>query len=416
MRKVERVILHSDLNSFYASVECLYRPELRDKPVAVAGSIEDRHGIILTKNQIAKKFEIKTGEAIWQAKMKCPQLVVVPPNYPLYLKFSKMAQAIYSDYSDKIEPFGIDESWCDVSGSCNHFNDGIAIAEEIRQRIKSEMGVTVSIGVSYNKIFAKLGSDMKKPDAVTVISKENFKEKVWPLASNELLYVGRATYNKLEGRCIHTIGDIANADLDMLKRLLGKWGEYLWMFANGLDTSAVAQAGDVSPVKSIGNSTTAYRDLENDTDVKIVLNALAESVAMRMREQGFKCKTVCINVRDKNLQHFDRQCKIEKPTNSANDIAFSAFDLFQNNYDWKVPIRSIGVKGTDFVGENTAVQLDLFTDDNRRIKREKINKAVDNLRNRFGFSCIKRAVVMQDLKFSELNARDDHTIHPYNYF
>lgn len=295
---MERVILHSDMNSFYASVECLYHPELRNKPVAVAGNVEERHGIILTKNNIAKKFEIRTGEAIWQAKLKCPELVVLPPNYPLYLRFSKMAQAIYADYSDKIEPFGIDESWVDVSESCNLFGDGLAIAENIRQRIKTELGITVSIGVSWNKIFAKLGSDMKKPDAITVISKDNYKEKVWSLGSNELLYVGRSTYDKLNRRCIHTIGDIANADIDLLRRILGKWGECLWYFANGLDTSPVAHTGEVSPIKSVGNSTTTYRDLEDDNDVKIVLNALSESVAMRMREQGFKCKTVCVHVRD----------------------------------------------------------------------------------------------------------------------
>ena len=413
---MEKIILHSDLNNFYASVECLHDPKLRDKPVAVAGNVEDRHGIILAKNYLAKTCDIKTGEAIWQAKLKCRDLIVVPPNFPLYLRFSKMARDIYSDYTDKIEPFGIDECWLDVTSSLSIYGDGLAIAEKIRQRVKDEMGVTVSIGVSYNKIFAKLGSDMKKPDAITVISKENFKEKVWPLASNELLYVGRATYNKLEGRCIHTIGDIANARPEYLKSILGKWGEYLWMFANGLDTSPVANSGDVSAIKSIGNSTTAYRDLINNNDVKIVINALSESVAMRMREQGFKCKTVEINIRDKNLYHFNRQCKVLVPTNSANEIASTAFELFETNYNWASSIRSIGVKATDFVGENTEIQLDLFYDDNRRMKREKINETVDRLRSRFGFSCVKRAVVMQDLKFSNMNAKDDNTIHPHNYF
>lgn len=199
---MDRIILHSDLNNFYASVECLYRPELRDKPIAVAGDVENRHGIILAKNYLAKKYEIKTGEAIWEAKQKCHDLVVLPPNFSLYLKFSKLAKQIYADYTDKVEPFGIDESWLDVTGSTRLFGDGIAIAEKIRARMKFELGVTVSIGVSWNKIFAKLGSDMKKPDAITVITKENFKEKVWPLQVDDLLYVGRATAAKLHRQVV----------------------------------------------------------------------------------------------------------------------------------------------------------------------------------------------------------------------
>lgn len=413
MKQLERVILHSDLNSFYASVECLHRPEIRDKPVAVGGSVEERHGIILAKNDLAKRFDVKTGEPLWLAQQKCPGLIIVPPNFPLYLRFSKMAKDIYAQYSDKVEPFGIDESWLDVTG-CS--KSGIEIAEEIRQRIKFEMGVTVSIGVSFNKIFAKLGSDMKKPDAITVITKDNFKEKVWPLPVEDLLYVGRATQDNLHRKYIKTIGKLANTDIKLLKTWLGKWGEYLWYFANGLDDAPVANIGDVSPCKSIGNSTTCYRDLENDDDVIIVLNALAESVAMRMREQGFKGSNVSISIRDKMLTYCTRQCKLESPTNSAVEIANYGFKLFKENYNWRSPIRTIGIKCSDFLNENIAIQTDFFNDAVKKQKREKIDKAVDNLRVRFGFDCIKRAVVMGDSKFSRLNAKDDHTIHPYNYF
>lgn len=256
---MDRVILHSDLNSFYASVECLYHPELRGKPVAVGGSAEERHGIILTKNDLAKKCGVKTGEALWEAREKCPDIVILPPNFPLYLKFSKMARQIYADYTDKVEPYGIDECWLDVTG-CN--KSGLEIAEEIRQRINFEMGVTVSIGVSFNKIFAKLGSDMKKPDAITVISKEHFKDKIWGLPAADMLYVGKSTNSKLARYAINTIGDIANMRVEFLTSFLGKMGGCLWAFANGLDDSPVAYDGEVAPCKSIGNSTTCYRDLE----------------------------------------------------------------------------------------------------------------------------------------------------------
>lgn len=410
---MNRVILHSDLNSFYASVECLYHPELRNKPVAVGGDPEERHGIILTKNDLAKKCGVKTGEALWEARQKCPDIVIDPPNFPLYLKFSKMARDIYADYTDKVEPYGIDECWLDVTG-CQ--KSGLEIAEEIRQRIKFEMGVTVSIGVSFNKIFAKLGSDMKKPDAITVIDKDDFKEKVWGLPASDLLYVGKSTTAKFNYYGIYTIGDIAERRVDFLKSFLGKMGECIWAFANGLDDAPVAYDGDIAPCKSIGNSTTCYRDLENENDVAIVFNALSESVAMRLREQGFKASVVSINVRDKNLIHYTRQCKITQPINYANDIAVYAIKLFQKSYDWHTSVRSIGVSCSSLTGDNVPIQFDFFTDNIKKLKREQLDKAVDKLRSRFGFDSIKRAVVMQDLTFSKLNAKEDHTIHPYNYF
>jgi len=257
---MERVILHSDLNNFYASVECLYNPDLRDKPVAVGGDVEARHGIILAKNYHAKKYGILTGEAIWQAQQKCRDLVVVPPNFKRYMRFSQMARDIYADYTDQCESFGLDECWLDVTGSYRLFGDGKAIADKIRERIKFEMGITASVGVSFNKIFAKLGSDIKKPDATTIISKDNFKDVVWKLPVNELLYVGRATHKKLNRYGIKTIGDLANTELKYLEYWLGKWGCMLWTFANGYDTSPVSNIGAKSLIKSVGNSTTTPRD------------------------------------------------------------------------------------------------------------------------------------------------------------
>lgn len=413
---MDRVVLHSDMNNFYASVECLHRPELRDKPVVVGGDPEQRHGIVLAKNGIAKQFGVKTGEALWQAHQKCKGLVVVPPNFPLYLRFSQLARQIYEDYTNQIEPFGIDEAWLDVTGSIIHGGDGEKIAHEIRQRIKAELGVTVSIGVSFNKIFAKLGSDLKKPDAVSVISRENYKQVAWLLPAGELLYVGSSTRRKLQGVGLYTIGDIATAPPQLLKTLLGKWGEILQIFARGEDTTPVSRAGDESVIKSIGNSTTTPRDLVNDEDVKMVVYVLAESVAARMREHGFKAKTVTIHVRDTELVCFTRQCKTPVATNLADDICKAAMDLFKRNYRWINPIRSIGVSATDFVMDSTPMQLDLYNDARRRDKLERIDRAADGLRRRFGTKIVQRAVLLQDSELTALNPKDDHIIHPVSYF
>ena len=280
----ERIILHSDLNNFYASVECLYHPEYRGKPLAVLGDPEARHGIVLAKNYEAKAFDVKTGDPMWMAQKKCPDIVFVPPHYDLYMKHSKLIREIYSEYTDKVEPYGLDECWLDVSGSTMLFGSGEDIANEIRKRVKFELGVSVSVGVSFNKIFAKLGSDMKKPDATTVIESNRFKEIVWPLPVKELLYVGRATHAKLKRKGIFTIGDLANSNPENLRFWLGKMGVVLWQFANGLDTSPVSNIGAKSLIKTVGNSTTAPRDLVTDEDIKITLMVLSESVSARLRE------------------------------------------------------------------------------------------------------------------------------------
>jgi len=412
---MERVILHSDCNSFYASVECLHHPEIRNKPVAVGGDVEQRHGIILAKNDIAKRYNIKTGEALWQAKQKCPELVIVPPDYHKYERFSKMARNIYLDYSDQVEPFGLDECWIDVTGSAIK-GDGMTIAKEISARIKYELGITVSIGVSYNKIFAKLGSDYKKPDAITEMSKDNFKEIAWPLPVGDLLYVGRATERKLHSYCIRTIGELANTSEKLLHSTFGKWGDVLYSFSNGLDITPVAQIGSVSPIKSIGNSQTTPRDLLNDEDVKIILYVLADSVARRLREQGFKARTVCISVRDNELSSFTRQFTLKQYTNITAEIAQEGMNLFLRNYRWYKPIRSIGISVTDLIGDTVVTQMDLFTDEISREKKEHLDSAVDWLKKRFGSYCVQPAVLLSDRQLSGFDPKRDHTIHPVGYF
>ncbi|MDY3617645.1 DNA polymerase IV [Agathobaculum sp.] len=413
---MERVILHADMNAFYASVECLHRPELRDKPVAVAGDAEARHGIILTRNQIAKRFGVKTGEAIWQAREKCPELVTVPPNFPLYLRFSEMARNIYRDYSDRIEPFGIDEAWIDVTGCTHLYGSGEAIANEISRRIKEELGLTVSIGVSWNKIFAKLGSDYKKPDAITVFSRENYKELIWPLPVGDLLYVGPATRRKLRSMCVHTIGELAQIEPQMLRARLGKMGDILWGFANGLDQTPVAMDGDAPAVKSIGNGCTAPRDLVCDEDAKLLLCALTESVAMRLREQGLCARTVVVGIRDNGLYSYERQAKLQNATDLTEDILTAALAILRADYRWHRPIRSLTVRVTDLCAGSQPIQLDLYTDAERREKQEQLDRTLDWLRSRFGNRCIQRAVLLTDKKFAAIDAKSDHIIHPVGFF
>ena len=357
----DRVILHSDINCCYASIEHLHHPELAGKPLAVGGDPEARHGIVLTADYIAKKYGVKTGMALWQAKQVCPDITFVSPRMDLYLRFSRMAHEIYAEYTDRQELYGIDECWLDVTGSSSLKGDGLLIAQEISRRMKSELGITVSVGVSFNKIFAKLGSDYKKPDAITTMYKSEFKQKAWALPVSDLLYVGRSTNQKLAKFGIRTIGDLARADEEVLNSHLGKMGSILWSFANGYDDSPVKLENTHAPIKSVGNSTTTPKDLVCDEDVKIVLYILAESVAARLRENGFRCRVVEISVRDNELFSFTRQKKIDHATNITGEIAAYAYQIFRENYNWSKPIRSVGVCGADLVTDNYWEQIDLFS-------------------------------------------------------
>lgn len=413
---MSRVILHSDCNSFYASVECLHRPQIRNKPVAVSGNADARHGIILAKNEIAKKCGVKTGETIWQAKQKCPELVTVLPNFQLYSRFSRMAKEIYLEYTDKVESFGLDEAWLDVTDCAENYGSGFKIASEIKERIKTELGITVSIGVSFNKIFAKLGSDYKKPDAITEISPENYKTVVWSLPCQCLLYVGNSTSKKLRAMGIYTIGDIACSPVRILNKNLGKWGDMLYCFANGYDASPVSKYGEHSGVKSIGNSTTCPRDLENLEDVKIVLQVLADSVGRRLRECGLYCKCVGIGVRDNELISFTRQHTLHKSTNLTREILDTAIMLFEKNYNFDCPVRSIGINLSMLGNTYNDDQFSLFDDPKKRCRMEMLDKTLDEIKNRFGTSGIFPASSMLDRELSGFDPKVEHTIHPVGYF
>lgn len=406
---MEREILHIDCNKFYASVECCLHPELRDKPVAVGGSEEARHGIILTKNEIASKYGLVVGEPLWKARSKCPGLIIVKPNFPVYIEFSQKVRKILEDYSDLIEPFGLDESWIDVTG--DWYKSGFEIADEIRNRVKNEIGITVSIGLSFNKIFAKLGSDYKKPDAVTVISKDNYKDIVWELPCSDLLMIGRSTSKKLYSYGIYTIGDLAAADDKFIKEVFGKNGQMLQRFARGQDNSPVRHMSASRDIKSIGNSTTTPRDLKTDEDAKIVFTVLAESVSRRMRKYGLKGTTVAISVRNNKLTSFTRQKKLPSPTNISRELIKAAMELFKANYNWQNPIRSLGLSITDFDSE-LAVQYDLSGSIEKREKLEKLETAVDRLKERYGNYCLQKATALYDKNLSHFNPFDDHTIHP----
>ena len=395
----ERVVLHSDLNNCYASIETMLHPELQGKYIAVCGSTEDRHGIVLAKNQLAKKCGVKTGDVIWEARQKCPQLTIVEPHMDQYLKFSKLVRAIYLRYSPEVEAFGIDESWIELTGSPLLTRmSPVEIANEIRETVKSETGLTVSIGVSFNKIFAKLGSDMKKPDAVTEITEDSFRAQIWPLPASELLYVGRATTEKLRRYGIHTIGQLAQSEPEFLKRILGINGEKLWVYANGLDTSRVMPCDYNPPVKSIGHGITCTSDLLNREEVYHVLMELAQEVGLNLRKQGLAALGVRIHVRDNSLSHFGYQCKLDYPTQSYTMIAQSGFDLFCRRHTRNNDVRSLTISAIDLVPADSPIQLDLWSDYTKQSRRLVLEQTVDDIRRRFGLNAINFAALTTGLK------------------
>lgn len=413
---LDRIIFHVDCNKFFASVECLHRPEIREFPVAVGGSIEKRHGIVLTANQLAAAKGVKTAMPLWQALNKCPDLVVVPPNYPLYVRFSNMARKIYCEYTDMVEPFGLDECWLDVTDNVKSIEEGRLLAEEIRERIKNELGITVSIGVSWNKVFSKLGSDYKKPDAVTLFTRENFKELIFPLPVRDLLYVGPATEKKLLARGIFTIGDIANSDPEELCGFLGINGYMLHSFAAGSENSAVKNCEHKRGIKSVGNSVTTPRDLVSLEDVKLTFSVLCETVARRLRDSGLKAKKIGISVRDFTLKTITRQLSLSFSTASEKVLLHAAMELFKNNVSYPFSVRSIGICAMELEDENETVQFDLFGEVKKNIRYEKLEKTLDTLKYRFGNDCVKKASQMTDMKLTDFDPYEEHKIHPEGWF
>ena len=385
---VDRTILHCDLNGFYASVELRERPELRDTPVAVCGDPESRHGIILAKNEIAKGFGVKTAETIWQAQRKCPGLVLLPAHHDQYRLWSQRVNAIYQRYTDLVEPFGIDESWLDITGSMHLFGgDAAAIADELRRRVRGELGLTLSVGVSFNKVFAKLGSDYRKPDATTVISRENWREIVWPLPVGSILFAGPAAQKALAQYGIRTLGQLAAADLGLVEGLLGKMGRQLWRCANGLDDAPVRPQHEKEPVKSVGNSSTFPDNLTTRDQVRRGAARLCDSVAARLRQQGLYCRAVQVGLRDPSFHNISRQKHLGHSTHLMRELLEAAMELIDGLWRPPSPIRLISVTALDLTDtRETYEQTDLFAPDQPALdeRRERLEQAVDNLRAKYG--------------------------------
>lgn len=388
----ERVILHCDLNCFFASVELLSYPALRDVPVAVCGDPESRHGIVLAKNEAAKRLGVKTAETIWQAKQKAPNLITLPPHHGLYREYSQRVNAIYGQYTDLVEPYGIDESWLDITGSMHLFGgDGKAIADALRLRLRQELGLTISVGVSFNKIFAKLGSDYKKPDATTVIDRENWREIVWPLPVGDLLGVGHATEKVLRQYGIETIGQLAAFPDHTLETLLGKHGTQLHDYANGRENSPVRPQHEAEPVKSVGNGTTFPQNLTRWEEVRSGLAMLADSVALRLRRYGLYCGGVALSIRNAQFRQFSRQIQLDSPTHLQKDIYHAVLALAKQMWHAPDPIRAMTVTAL-YLTENADSyhQLDLLGGESERRseKQERLEQAMDDIRRKYGKGAI----------------------------
>ena len=394
---MSRIIFHSDLNCFYASVEMMLDPSLRGKAVAVCGATEDRHGIVLAKSEKAKKAGVKTGMVNWEAQRLCKDLILVPPQYDQYLKYSALTRSIYQRYTDLVEPYGMDECWLDVTGnSCGL--QPMELADEIRRTVKDELGLTVSIGVSYNKVFAKLGSDMKKPDAITEITEMDFKEKVWPLPASDLLYVGRATTAKLARYSVHTIGDIVQIGQAFMHRQFGVNGDALWLYASGLDQSRAMHQDFVSPVKSVGRGITCNADLFNEEEVWKVMLALSQDIGHKLRLHGLEATGVQIFIRNSDLCHRQYQEKLAMPTRSPALIAQAARELFHRHYIWTTPVRAVTVRATNLIQQGQPLQASLFYDVSRLDRQDRLDTVVENLRRRFGKWSVFPAALMGNLK------------------
>lgn len=393
---MERIILHCDINNCYASIECAENPSLKGKPIAVCGDSEDRHGIVLAKSQEAKECGVQTGETIWQAKLKCPSLITVKPNFDVYLKYSKAARDIYYRFTDKIESFGLDECWLDVTGSTKLFGSGEEIAEIIRKTIHAELGITISVGVSFNKVFAKLASDLKKPNAVTVIDKKSFKKNIWPLPAEYLMGVGRKTLRTLHSLYIKTIGDIAKESPEYLKKVLGKSGVQLWEYAQGLENSPVSDCDFSSPVKSIGHGVTTPADLKTRDEAWHLIFALSETIGKKLRSNRLATNGIQISIRDSEFQNHNFQCVLPSPTQSSLAISRQVYSLFSKKYAWKHNIRSITVRAINLVPYGTPYQLDLWGNTQKITKLENIESTMDKLQHRFGDNIVNYAMVMYD--------------------
>lgn len=402
---MERVILHCDLNNFYASVEQKLNPELKDYPIAVCGDQEKRHGIVLAKNYKAKAFNIQTGDPLWLAKQKCPDIVFVKPHFEEYVQFSKAVHQIYLEYTDKVESFGIDECWLDVTSSQRLFGDGETIANTIRERVKNEIGLTISVGVSFTKVLAKLGSDLKKPDATTVLSRENYMNIIGKMSPSEMIMIGKKTNEKLKKLNIHTIEELANANKDMLRYHFGVIADNLINAACGIEVDSVSEYSKVSVPKSVSNGTTTPRDICNISDAKVVIYALAEMVANRLRQYNLVANGISLSIRNSDLEWSQKQCVLNPSSSNATDIAEKSIELLKTLHSFPDPLRTITI-GAIRLSNKDNLQISIFS--NKVDKEERLEQSIDNIRYKYGYTSVRRGVLLNNSDVtSSLHEEDD---------
>lgn len=392
---MERTILHCDCNAYFASVESIGRPELKTVPMAVCGNPENRHGVILAKNELAKKYGVATGEPIGKALKKCPSLTLVRSSHGLYSEYSKKVNAIYKQYTDRVEPFGIDESWLDLTG-CEHlFGDGKTVADELRRRVREELDLTISVGVSFNKFFAKMGSDYKKPDATTVITPSNFKDIIWPLPIEDMIFVGRSSAERLRILGIKTIGDIANAGREQMVSIMGKSGNSLWASAAGLDKSPVHPSDFYEPPKSVGNGETFAKDLVGYEEIAEGILPLCDRVGTRLRRGGFFCSTVTVHIKDAEFKTISRQATFPQLTNSTRELYHLSMEIIKEHWASLRPVRAITITASHLF-DTRSVQLSLFDSVGGSVRNsEKLEQAVDRIRARYGRDAVSYAVLIK---------------------
>ena len=398
---MERIILHSDLNNFYASAETVRNPSLRGRPIAVAGDEESRHGIVLAKSYEARAMGVKTGEPLWKARLKCPDIEFVSPDFEYYASLSAAVRQIYESFTDQVESFGPDECWLDVTGSVRLLcgenlpwdEAGPQIADEVRKRVRRETGLTVSVGVSFNKSMAKLASDMKYPDATSVIPRDRIAELVWPLSVRDLLFVGERTAERLRLYGIETVGKLAETDTDFLRLILGKNGITLKRCALGLESDPVLRREEVPEVKSVSCGVTLPRDLYSEADVKPVIYSLSENISTRLRRLDMESLCVHLGIRAGDLSDMERQCTLPSPTRTSETISRSAIELFHRHCVKGSAVRALTVRASRLCRQDSP-QLSMFSEKSEDLRREELEACVDRLRSRYGKSAIKRCITM----------------------
>jgi DNA polymerase-4 len=396
---MENVIFHIDVNSAFLSWEAVYRlhilgekTDLREIPSAVAGDVKKRHGIILAKSTPAKKYGVRTGDTISDAKRLCPELLMVPPHYDLYDTSSKAFMEILREYSPRVEQYSVDEAYCDMTGTIGLYGSAVVAANLVKDRIYSELGFTVNVGISSNKLLAKMASDFKKPNLVHTLFPEEIERKLWKLPVEELFYVGHATKKKLHALGIHTIGELARTDLNILRAYFKKYGEVIYAFANGIDLSVVSE--EVAPNKGYGNSTTIAFDVDQGNVAKMILLSLAETVSTRLRADSVMATVIAVSVVNSEFHHASHQLTLLSATNTTNEIHKASCRLFDELWDGS-PIRNLGIHTSKVVSETSIRQLNLF-DMNRYERLSKLDTVVDKVREKYGDNSIMRAIFLNN--------------------